>query len=152
MDLDLDELRYSPEHIWVRLEDDQQAVIGLSEWAFSEPTTITKVRLISEGEEMVKDEPFGRLTTSKPNLIRLYAPFSGEVLEQNSEMLDAPEVILEDPYEEGWLLRVEITNMAEYDDLMTFEEYEDYLDEGLEDEEDELEGEDLDEDEDEDDE
>lgn len=125
--MDLDELRFSPEHIWVRLNDDQQATIGLAEEAFQDQEEIAKVRLPVEGEEFIKDETFGRVTTSRPAILRLYAPISGEVVEVNDDILDAPEMILEDPYEEGWLLRLEISNLSEYDDLMTEEEYNDFL-------------------------
>ncbi len=125
--MDLEVLRFSPEHIWVRLNDDQQVTIGLAEEAFEDQEEIAKVRLPMEGEEFIKDETFGRVTTSRPAILRLYAPVSGEVVEVNEDLLDAPEMILEDPYEEGWLMRIEISNLSEYDDLMTEEEYGDFL-------------------------
>lgn len=145
--MEQDELRYSTEHLWVRIEEDQRATIGLTEDAFQDGEEITKIRLLAEGDEIIKDETFGRLTTSRPAVIRLYAPVNGEILEVNEDILDAPEMILEDPYEEGWLLRVEITNMTEYDDLMTRDEYDDFVGEAEDElDEDDLDEEDLDED------
>ncbi|MEW6261706.1 MAG: glycine cleavage system protein H [Thermodesulfobacteriota bacterium] len=138
--MDLDDLRFSAEHVWVRLEDDHQVVIGVTEEAIRDKDEITRLRLPSEGDEFVKDEAFGRLTTAKPTVIRLYAPVTGEVIEVNEDLLDVPEMLLEDPYEEGWLLRVEMLNLTDYDNLMTHDEYEDFLREDYveEDEEEEL--------------
>ena len=125
--MDQDELRFSTEHFWVRLEDDNRVTIGLTEEAFQDHEEITKIKLPPEGEELIKEDTFGRLTTSRPSVMRLYAPLGGEVIEVNEDILDAPEMILEDPYEEGWLIRVELSNLSEYDDLMTRDEYDDYL-------------------------
>jgi glycine cleavage system H protein len=125
--LDLIEPRYSPEHIWVRLDDDNQATIGISEEALENEDEISRIKLPTEGDTIAKDEAFGRITTAGRNVIRLYCPVSGEVVEVNDDILDAPEMILEDPYEEGWLVRLEISNIAEYDDLMTRDEYDDFL-------------------------
>jgi glycine cleavage system H protein len=148
IDLELDDARYSPEHIWVRITEDNQALVGLTEEALDEQEDIKKLKLASEGDEFAKDEPFGRLTTTRPSVLRLYAPVSGEVIEVNEEILDAPEMILEDPYEEGWLIRIEISSMSEFDDLMTREEYEEFLSDDITDieleEDEELEDEDED--------
>ena len=125
--MDQNEPRYSPEHIWVRLDDDNQATVGISEEALENEDEISRIKLPSEGDVIAKDETFGRITTAGRNVIRLYSPVGGEVVEVNEDILDAPEMILEDPYEEGWLLRMEISNIAEYDDLMTRDEYDDFL-------------------------
>jgi glycine cleavage system H protein len=138
--LDLEDYRFSAEHMWVRVDEDQQAFIGLTEEALQDKDEVTRLRLPAEGEEFTKDEPFGRLT-AKRTVIRLFAPISGEVVEVNEEVLDAPEMVLEDPYEEGWLLRVDIIDMAEVDELMSREEYEDYLSEDFPDEDEDIESE-----------
>ena len=62
--MELDELRFSPEHVWVYLVDGHEALIGLSEKVLEENDEVTKIRLVGEGEEIIKDEPFGRLTTA----------------------------------------------------------------------------------------
>jgi len=151
--LDLDDLHYSTEHVWVSLDDDQQATLGLCECALDDPVEIRKLQLRREGDEILKDEVFGRFTTSEPGVFRLYSPLSGEITEFNEEALENPEVILEDPYEEGWLIRLALSNEAELDDLMTREEYEEFIErELLGHSEDEKEDDEDEEDEDEDDE
>ena len=146
--MELDDLRYSAEHMWVRIEDDDRAAtVGLTEEMFEGNDDINRLRLPIEGADLVKDQTFGRLTTDKPAVLRLYAPLSGQVTEINEDLLEAPEMILEDPYEEGWLIRLDILNIAEYDDLMTRDEYEDFIggEDFLEDE-DELDEEDIEDD------
>lgn len=127
--MDLHALRYSAERLWVRLEDDNQATIGLTEEALEDLDELTKIRLPAEGDEFSKDEPFGRLSVGSGTGLRLLAPLSGEVMAVNDDIVDAPEAILEDPYEEGWLIRLDINSMSEYDELMTREEYDDFIDE-----------------------
>lgn len=146
--MDQDQMRFSTEHLWVRIDDDDRATVGVTEEAFQDLDDVTKIRLSSEGDDLIKDEAFGRLTTRSRKVMRLYAPVSGEIVEMNEDVIDYPEMILEDPFEEGWLVRVELSNMNEFDDLMTRDEYDDYLsDDTTEDDE-----EDLDEEEDSDDE
>jgi glycine cleavage system H protein len=123
----------------VRLEEDNVVTIGLTEEALTSRDEITKVRLPGEGDEYLKDETFGRLTTSRPAVFRLYAPVSGEVIEVNEDIIDAPDQIVDDAYEEGWLIRLELSNTAEYDDLMTRTEYEAYLEEDFAGDEEDLE-------------
>ena len=127
--MDLHALRYSAERLWIRLEDDNQATIGLTDEALEEFDELTKIRLPAEGDEFSKDEPFGRLSVGSGTGLRLLAPLSGEVVAINEDIVDAPEAILEDPYEEGWLIRMELNSMSEYDDLMTREEYDEFIDE-----------------------
>jgi len=129
--LDLNDLRYSVEHIWVRLDENQEAALGLCEDAFGNRVEVRRLQLTPVGEEVFKDDIFGRFTTSKPKVFHLYALMSGEVIEINEDVLDAPDMILEDPYQDGWLLRMEPSNTAELDALMTREEYEDFLTEDI---------------------
>jgi glycine cleavage system H protein len=125
--VDLHVLKYSPEHLWVKLDDDNTATIGLTEEALKDYEFITKVRLPSEGEELAKDEVFGRIHVENGPLFKLQAPLTGEVLSVNEDMLDTTEAILEDPYEEGWLIRMTVLFMPEYDDLMTKDEYDEFI-------------------------
>jgi glycine cleavage system H protein len=89
---------------------------------------IYSLRLPEEGEELIKEEPFGGLE-AKNGRRELTAPISGEVIEINYEALEVPEIINDDPMLEGWLLKVEMPAGQEFDDLLTEEEYEDYLSE-----------------------
>ena len=128
--MDLHTLRYSAERLWVRLEDDNQATIGLTDEALEDYDELTKIRLPAEGDEFAKDELFGRLSAgSGATGLRLLSPLSGEVVAVNEDIVDTPEAILEDPYEEGWLIRLELNSMSEYDDLMTRDEYDEFIDE-----------------------
>ena len=127
--MDQEDLRYSYEHLWARLDEDRRVTIGLSEAALSDKVDIQEVLLPDEGEEVIKDEPFGHLSIFRSKKLDLYAPLSGEVTEVNEEAVEAPDVIFEDPYQEGWLIRVEVSSLLEYNDLMTPEEYQDYLEE-----------------------
>ena len=106
--MDLNALRYSAERLWIRLEDDNQATIGLTEEALEDYDELTKIRLPAEGEEFSKDESFGRISVGSGTGLRLLCPLSGEVVAVNEDIVDAPDAILEDPYEEGWLIRREL--------------------------------------------
>lgn len=129
--MDLHALRYSAERLWVRLEDDNQVTIGLTDEALEDLTELNKLRLPAEGEEFSKDEAFGRVSVGSGTGFRLLSPVSGEVVAVNDDILDAPEALLEDPYEEGWLIRMELNSMNEYDDLMTRDEYDEFIDDEL---------------------
>lgn len=145
--MDLHALRYSAERLWVRLEDDNQATIGLTEEALEDYDELTKIRLPAEGDEFSKDESFGRVSVGSGTGLRLLSPLSGEVVAVNDDIIDAPDAILEDPYEEGWLIRMELNSMSEYDDLMTREEYDEFIEDefgdSLDDEDDYDEDEDV---------
>jgi glycine cleavage system H protein len=136
-------LKYTPDHLWVKLDEDNHAIIGLTEEGINEFSELTSVRLPNEGDDFLKDQPFGRVAFGKGASFKLLAPVTGEILGVNEDIVDSPEAIMEDPYEEGWLVRMEVGSISEYDDLMTREEYEDYL---LEDEDDDDEDEDDDDD------
>ena len=146
--MDLHALRYSAERLWIRLEEDNQVTIGLTDEALEDYDELTKIRLPAEGDEFSKDESFGRLSAGRGVGLRLLSPLGGEVVAVNEDIVDAPEAILEDPYEEGWLIRLEIASMSEYDDLMTRDEYDEFIDEEFGDDgPDEDESEDYDDDE-----
>jgi glycine cleavage system H protein len=122
------EMRFSRDHVWVRMDDDTQATIGLTDFLQEKLGEILSLRLPEEGEEFVKDEPFS-LVEAKQGRRELKAPISGEVLEVNYEAAEMPEIVNEDPLTEGWLVRVEMASGQEFDELLTEEEYEDHLSE-----------------------
>jgi glycine cleavage system H protein len=117
------------------MEDDIRATIGLTDYLQERLGEIYNLRLLEEGEEIVKDESF--ITVEARNGRRdLTAPVSGEVVEVNDEVLEVPEIVNEDPMSEGWLLKLEMPASLDFDDLLTEDEYQEYLSE-----EEELEGE-----------
>lgn len=129
------EIRFSSNHLWVRLEDDSRATVGLSEHLQEKLGEIYSLRLLEEGEEVVKDESFISVEARNGRRV-LKAPISGEVIEVNYEVLEVPEIINEDPLSEGWLVKIEMSSGQEFDDLLTEEEYQEYLSEEEEMEED----------------
>ena len=122
------EMRFSRDHVWVRMDDDTQATIGLTDFLQEKMGEIYNLRLPEEGEEFIKDEPFS-LIEAKNGRRELKAPISGEVIEVNYEAAEMPEIVNEDPLTEGWLVKVEMTSGQEFDELFTEEEYEEHLSE-----------------------
>jgi glycine cleavage system H protein len=144
-------LKYSKEHEWVLVEG-TSATIGITEYAQEELGDIVFVELPEVGEKIVKDDPFGAVESVKA-VSDVYAPVSGEVVETNEILPDNPETINDDPYGDGWMVRVELSDIDDLKDLMDAEEYAEYVVQQKEDddeEEDEDEDEDEDEEEDED--
>ncbi len=122
----LEELRYSKDHVWARLDDDNRITVGITDYAQEELGEITGIDLPEEGEEVVKDESMGSIE-SQNEVVDLFSPLSGEIVEVNQELLDAPEIINEDPYQDGWIIRIDIPSTTDYYELLTAEEYEEYL-------------------------
>ncbi len=115
-------LKYSKEHEWVLVEDEDGAVIGISDFAQNELGEVVYVEAPELGEKISKDDPFGAVESVKA-VSDLYAPVSGAVTEVNDSLPDTPELINEDPYGEGWIIKVAMSDPGELDDLMTAEEY-----------------------------
>ena len=130
------EIRFSRDHLWIRLDDDIRATVGLTDHLQEKLGEIYSLPLPEEGEEIIKDEPFTTVE-SKNGRRELIAPISGEVVELNYETLEVPEIVNEDPMSEGWLLKVELSASQDFDELLTGEEYEDFLAEEEEGEEEE---------------
>ena len=126
------EFRFSQDHLWARLEEDGRVTIGITDYLQEELGEISKIRLPEEGDELIKDEAFS-LVDAQSGKEELLAPLSGEIVEVNDELNDVPELANEEPYEDGWLLRLDMTAPSEFDELLTEEEYEEYLKEEEED-------------------
>lgn len=135
-------LKYSKEHEWVNVEG-SVATVGITEYAQQELGDIVYVELPEVGEKIVKDDPFGAVESVKA-VSDIYAPVSGAVLEVNDALPDSPETVNEDPYGDGWMIKVEMSDADDLKDLMTAEEYAEYVEqekEAGEEEEEEEEGE-----------
>lgn len=109
-------LRYSKEHEWVRVEGDE-AVIGITDFAQGELGDIVYVEVESVGDEIEREGVFGTVEAVK-TVSDLYMPVGGEVLEFNEKIGDEPELVNADPYGEGWMIRVRLSDPAELDDLL----------------------------------
>jgi len=113
-------LYYSTDYMWVRVEDDK-ARIGITDYAQKQLREIVFAELPSVGEEITKGDPFGTLESVK-TVSDLIAPISGEIEEVNDEVKDRPELLNEDPYNEGWLLVVSPSSLdKDLKGLMDFE-------------------------------
>lgn len=120
-----DELKYSKEHCWVRVEG-ERAVIGITDYAQAELGNITAIELPGPGDELEQDDSFGSVEARK-TVAELYAPLGGTVLEVNTELSNAPEFVNDDPYDGGWLVVIEMADAEEMNLLMSAEFYEDYV-------------------------
>lgn len=125
---DVDSRRYTKEHEWVVLDRDNIATIGITDFAQTSLGDITYVQLPKEGERVKKDDPFGVVESVKA-VSDLYSPVTGRVVEVNEPILKAPELVNEDPYNDGWMIKVEVKDDTEVDYLMTENEYKEYVEE-----------------------
>ena len=116
------EFRYSKEHEWVKVEG-EKVRIGITFFAQSELGDIVFVELPEVGDDLTVGEPFGSVESVK-TVSELYAPISGKVAEINEELSDNPEFVNESPYGQAWMVVIEPTNLAEIENLMTAEQYE----------------------------
>lgn len=119
-----EDLRYYKEHDWVRLEGDE-AVLGITWYAQDALGEIVYVDLPEEGS-VTGGETYGELESVKA-VSEVYAPAGGEIVAVNERLADEPELINSDPYGEGWLLRVRLTDLAEVDALMDADGYRAFL-------------------------
>jgi len=114
-------LRYTKEHEWTRITDNV-ARVGITEFAVEALGDVTMVELPTEGDEVDQDAVFGTVESVKA-VSDLYAPLSGKVTAVNSPLDDSPEYVNQDPYEEGWMVEIEMSKPEELDGLMDAEQY-----------------------------
>lgn len=134
-------LKFSKEHEWVMVEGDV-ALIGITEFAQSELGDVVYVELPEVGEKITKDDPFGSVESVKA-VSDLFAPVSGTVIEVNDSLPDSPELVNEDSYGDGWMIKVQMSDKEELKDLLAQDEYGEFVERQKEedDDEDEEEGE-----------
>jgi glycine cleavage system H protein len=116
-----DDLRYHREHDWARIDGDT-ATLGITWYAQDELGEIVHFEALNVGESVARDESYGEVESVKA-VSDLISPLSGEVLEVNSKVLEEPETVNDDPYGDGWLVRVRLSDPAELDDLLDAEAY-----------------------------
>lgn len=117
------ELKYTKEHEWIRDNGDGTATVGITDFAQGELGDIVFVELEDVGFEFEKDESFGTVEAVK-TVSELFAPVSGEITEINEKLEDEPELVNDDPYGDGWMIKFKINDSAELESLMTAEDYE----------------------------
>ncbi|MBI4196330.1 MAG: glycine cleavage system protein GcvH [Deltaproteobacteria bacterium] len=120
-----EDLKYSKEHEWVRVNGNM-ATIGITDYAQDQLGEVVFVELPAEGEELQKNDTFGVVESVK-SVSDVFSPLSGKVIEVNDPLSDTPETVNEDPYGEGWLVKVEVTNPKELGTLMSAEHYQAFI-------------------------
>lgn len=116
------DVKYTKDHEWIRVEG-EIAYVGITDYAQSELGEIVYVDITTEGETVAKEEVFGTIEAVK-TVSDLFMPVSGEVVEVNPELEDAPQLINEDAYGKGWIIKVALSDMAEIDGLLSAADYE----------------------------
>lgn len=115
------ELKYSKEHEWVKVDGDI-VTIGITDFAQSELGDIVFVELPEEGDELTSGDSFGSVESVK-TVSELYAPLSGKVVEVNEELEDSPEFVNESSYDKAWMVKVELSDKAQLDELLDADAY-----------------------------
>ena len=118
-------LKYSKDHEWLRVEEGN-AYIGITEFAQGELGDIVFVDVDTEGENLEKEEVFGSIEAVK-TVSDLFMPINGEVLSFNKKLEDEPELINTDPYGEGWVIEIAISDVTELDELLDASEYQELV-------------------------
>lgn len=118
--------KYTETHEWVRVEEENVVTVGITDYAQEKLGEIVSVELPHVGDEVEKGEAIGMIDSQKASS-EVMAPVSGVVLEVNDLLNDDPSVLNSDPYEEGWICRIEIEDMEQLDDLLGPEEYEELI-------------------------
>ena len=120
-----EDLKYSKEHEWVLVEGNV-ATIGITDYAQDQLGDIVFVELPAIGDKVSKEDAFGVVESVKA-VSDIYAPVTGKVLEVNDDLPENPEMINEDAYGDGWMIKIEMSDKDELNDLMTATEYEEYV-------------------------
>ena len=116
-----EELKYTEEHEWVKIEDNI-ATVGITDFAQGELGDIVYLEIDSLDSEIALNEVFGTVEAVK-TVSDLFMPVGGKVIEMNSTLEDKPEKVNEDPYGEGWIIKIDISDLSELDSLLSSEEY-----------------------------
>ena len=120
-----DDLKYTEEHEWVRVEGDE-IVVGVTDFAQGELGDVVFIEVETEGEELDKEEAFGTIEAVK-TVSDLFMPMAGEVIEMNEALEDAPELVNQDPYEAGWMIKIQILDEGDLSELISAAEYKELI-------------------------
>lgn len=115
------ELKYTKDHEWVKVEGDI-AVIGITDYAQGELGDVVYIELPETGSTFEKEESFGTIEAVKA-VADIFCPLSGEFVEVNEAIQDAPEIVNQDPYGKGWMVKIKISDSAQLDEFMDAEAY-----------------------------
>lgn len=116
-----EDLKYTKDHEWIRVEKDV-VYVGVTDFAQGELGDVVFVEIETEGENLDREEVFGTIEAVK-TVSDMFMPLSGEILEVNQKIEDEPELVNNDPYGDGWMIKISIADSSELDDLLTPEQY-----------------------------
>jgi glycine cleavage system H protein len=119
------DLKYTNEHEWIRL-DGKVAIVGITAFAAEQLGDVVAVELPEEGDEVTRGEVFGTVESVKA-VSDLFSPLSGVVARVNTPLNDSPEYVNEDPYDEGWMIEIELSDTDELEELMDVDDYSSYV-------------------------
>lgn len=120
------DLLFTREHEWARKEEESIVTVGISDFAQDALGDIVYVELPEEGEEVLKEESFGFVESVK-SVSDLFAPVTGKVVEINLDVKETPDLINQDPYGDGWLIKIAVTDLSELGELMSSAQYEEFI-------------------------
>lgn len=121
-----DDLKYTKEHEWVRDNGDGTVTVGITDFAQGELGDIVFVELEPEGSEFEQDDVFGTVEAVK-TVSELFSPISGEIVEINELLEDDPELVNNDPYGDGWMVKIKINDSSELDSLLSVDDYQELV-------------------------
>ncbi len=121
-----DDLKYTKEHEWLRIESETIVAVGITKFAADELGDVVFVELPNLGAEVTAMGEFGEIESVKA-VSELYSPVSGTVVERNEELDDTPELVNQSAYDEGWMIKIELSDPSQLDDLMSAADYEAFL-------------------------
>ncbi|MDP6071716.1 MAG: glycine cleavage system protein GcvH [SAR202 cluster bacterium] len=120
------DLKYSKEHEWVRTESDTIVIVGITHFAQDSLGDVVFVELPEVGADVSQHEKMGEIESVKA-VSDLFSPVSGKVVERNEALVDTPEMVNDGPFEQGWMLKVELNDSTQLDTLLTAASYESFL-------------------------
>lgn len=121
-----EELKYTEEHEWVKIEDNI-ATVGITDFAQGELGDIVYLEIDTLDSEIARNEVFGTVEAVK-TVSDLFMPLGGKVIETNPELEDKPELVNEDPYGEGWIIKIDISDISEISSLLSYQDYKNLVD------------------------
>jgi glycine cleavage system H protein len=120
------DLKYSKEHEWLRVESDNVVVIGITEFAAESLGDVVFVELPDVGADLSQFDKMGEIESVKA-VSDLFTPVGGKVMERNEQLMDSPQLVNENSFDSGWMVRLQLSDASELDKLMSAEEYEAFL-------------------------
>ncbi|MFO8022359.1 MAG: glycine cleavage system protein GcvH [Perlabentimonas sp.] len=121
------DLKYTKDHEWIKVEGNV-ATVGVTDFAQSQLGDVVFVEIETEGETLDKEEVFGTIEAVK-TVSDMFMPVSGKIVAVNEQLADTPEVVNKDPYGDGWMIKIELSNESEVDELLTADKYKETVDE-----------------------